>query len=225
MIATALDEVRQRVSTAARRSGRRPEDVLLIAVSKLHPEQAIRDAYALGQRDFGENYAQELRDKARALTSLPDLRWHALGALQRNKARYVAEHATVLHATHSREVATELDRRCAAFGRTLTCLIEVALVPEAGKAGVAPPEVAAAADAIAACGHLRLGGLMCIPPPAAKPEDSRPYFAQLRSLGEALRQAHPKATDLSMGMTADFEVAIEEGATMVRVGTAIFGAR
>jgi pyridoxal phosphate enzyme (YggS family) len=225
MMAASLEEVRQRISAAARRSGRRPEDVLLVAVSKLHPEQAIRDAYALGQRDFGENYAQELRDKARALTGLTDLRWHALGALQRNKARYVAEHATFLHATDTREIATELDRRCAAFRRTLNCLIEVTLVPESGKAGVAPTEVAGLADAIAACPHLRLGGLMCIPPPAQKPEDSRPYFAQLRALGEALRKVHPQATDLSMGMTADFEVGIEEGATLVRVGTAIFGPR
>ena len=225
MIAAALEGVRARVSAAARRSGRLPDDVQLVAVSKLQSEQAIREGYAAGQREFGENYAQELRDKAAALRDLPGLRWHALGALQRNKVRYVAENAEVFHAVDRRDVVAELERRCAAAGRTLECLIEVALVPEEHKAGVAPSEVLPIADAIGASLHLRLVGLMCIPPPAPIAEASRPYFAQLRALGEALRNTHPAALALSMGMSADYEVAIEEGATCVRVGTAIFGKR
>lgn len=224
-IGEALAQVRLRIAEAALRAKRVPSSIQLLAVSKLQPESAIREAYAAGQRDFGENYAQELRDKARALADLPELRLHAIGSLQRNKAKYAAEAAATFQALDRLEVAQELERRCADRGRTLPCLIEVSLAGEQSKSGASPDEVDALAEAIALLPHLQLAGLMCVPPAASNPEATRPFFAQLRELGGRLRRTHPAATELSMGMSADFEVAIEEGATVVRVGTTIFGAR
>jgi pyridoxal phosphate enzyme (YggS family) len=225
MIAEALQRVRARLAEAARRAGRDPASVQLLAVSKTKPEALLREAYTAGQRDFGENYAQELRDKARALADLPDLALHAIGALQVNKVKYVAQHASSFHALDRLEVAQELEKRCAALGRTLPCYLEVAIAGEAQKAGVPPNQVEHLADAVAALPHLRLAGLMCLPPHAERAEDSRPHFARLREVSERLRAHHPEARGLSMGMSADFEVAIEEGATVVRVGTTIFGER
>jgi pyridoxal phosphate enzyme (YggS family) len=217
-VAANLAAVRRRIENACARSGRALESVELIAVSKLHKATLIRDCHAAGQRDFGENYAQELRDKAVELADIPDLRWHAIGPLQTNKAKYVAKHAHAFHALDNSNLAEELSRRRS--GQALRCYIEVNLASEQSKAGLDPANVAAFLDSVRRLPGLQIVGLMSLPPLANDPERSRPYFKSLRELGVKL-----KLSELSMGTTADFEVAIEEGATAVRVGTAIFGER
>lgn len=213
----ALAAVRQQIAAACARAGRPVESVTLVAVSKLHPPEAIRAAHGLGLRDFGENYAQELRDKAAAL-SLEGLRWHAIGPVQQKNAKYVAKAAHTFHALTSREIAEELSRR--REGAPLRVLIEVNLAGEATKAGVAPTEVAALAEKVRALPHLELVGLTAMPPLVENAEENRPHFRALAALARGLGLA-----ELSMGSTADYPVAIEEGATLVRVGTALFGER
>lgn len=198
-------------------TARLPPGVTLIAVSKTQPAEAVREAYAAGQRHFGENYAQEWRAKAEALADLPDLTWHFIGSLQTNKAKYLAGKVAWVHTVDRLELARELSRRCAAAGATMNVLLEVNLGGEAQKGGCAPAEAPALAEAVRALPALALRGLTCIPPPE---EDPRPHFQALRALRDRLGLA-----ELSMGMSADWPVAVEEGATFVRVGTAIFGER
>ncbi|MDQ3262419.1 MAG: YggS family pyridoxal phosphate-dependent enzyme [Myxococcota bacterium] len=213
-----LEAVEARIVAACARAGRPREEVELIAVSKLHPAARIREAYAAGQRLFGENYAQELRDKAEELSPLPGLRWHAIGPLQANKAKYVAKSAHAFHALDRLEIATELSRR--RTGTPLRCYLQVNVAAEDSKSGVAPSEVETLAAQVRALPGLELVGLMALPPLAETVEGLRRPFRTLRALGERLGLG-----GLSMGTTHDFEVAIEEGATAVRVGTAIFGER
>lgn len=214
MIADNLKRIRARVDTACAKAHRSPSEVTLLAVSKLQPAAAIREAYAAGHRDFGENYAQELRDKAAELADLTELRFHAIGPLQTNKAKYVAKAATAFHALDRLDVAQELSRRRTA---PLTCFVEVNVAGESSKSGVAPEEVRAFVDQVRALPNLDVQGLMTLPP---LEQDPRPHFRTLRELAKTL-----SLPQLSMGTTADFEAAIEEGATIVRVGTAIFGER
>ncbi|WP_437952488.1 YggS family pyridoxal phosphate-dependent enzyme [Sorangium sp. So ce296] len=223
-IAPRLEEVRRRIASATARAGRAPGEVRLIAVSKGKPAEAIRAAYAAGQRDFGENYAQELVEKAEALADLDGIVWHAIGQLQRNKAKVVARVAQVVHSVDRDELAVELDRRAAALGRTLDVLLEVNVGGEASKGGCAPGDLAPLVAAVARCAHLRPIGLMTIAPFLEDPADVLPFFAQLRALRDA-HGGHEVLPELSMGMSHDFEAAVAEGATLVRVGTAIFGAR
>ena len=221
-----LGQVRDRVAAAARRAGRDPSSITLIAVSKTRPPEDVRAAYAAGHRDFGENYAQELRDKARVLADLDQLRLHAIGSLQVNKVKYVAQVAHAFHALDDLSIARALDTRCRALARVLPCYIEVSLAPEPGKGGVESEEaVEALLQACAPLSGIEVVGLMCIPPPSPTATSSRPWFRRLNAMAARLRIRHPRLTRLSMGMSQDFEVAIEEGATEVRVGTAIFGAR
>ena len=208
------------MSIAARLAALRarlPAGVTLVAVSKTQPAEAIREAYAAGQRDFGENYAQEWREKAAALADLPDLTWHFIGGLQTNKAKYLAGEVAWVHTVDRLDLARELSRRCAAAGATVKVLLEVNLGGEAQKAGCAPAQLAPLAAAVRALPALDLRGLTCIPPPE---DDPRPHFRALRALRDELG-----LTELSMGMSGDWPVAVEEGATMVRIGTAIFGSR
>ncbi len=216
-IAARLAVVRARIDAACAVAGRDPAEVTLVAVSKKHPAAAIREAYAAGQRDFGENYAQELRDKMRELDDLPDIRWHAIGHLQANKAKYVAGKALV-HTLDRADLAQELVRRA---GGTVACLVEVNVADEPQKSGVSPDDLPERLAELRAVAGLELRGLMCIPPDADDPEDTRRWFRRLRELRDTLL---PDGA-LSMGMSHDYAVAIEEGATLVRVGTAIFGAR
>ncbi|WP_235879933.1 YggS family pyridoxal phosphate-dependent enzyme [Polyangium aurulentum] len=219
-----LHAVRASIDEATARSGRPPASVRLLAVSKSKPPEAIRAAYAAGQRDFGENYVQEMVDKARLLEDLAGIRWHFIGSLQRNKAKLAAGVAEVIHTVDREELATELDRRAAAAGRVIEVLVEVNVGGEASKSGCAPEAVGALLAAVKRAEHLRVKGLMAIPPYADDPEAARPFFTRLR----ALRDEHGGPSllpELSMGMSHDFPVAIEEGATLVRVGTAIFGER
>ena len=223
-IPAQLAEVKQRIEEATRRAGRAPGSARLVAVSKGKPAEAIRAAFAAGQRDFGENYAQELIAKAEALSGLADLRWHAIGQLQRNKAKQVARVASVVHSVDRVDLAGELDRRAGAASRAIDVLVEVNIAGEATKSGCAPGEAAAVLDAIAEASNLRAVGFMTMAPFFDDPELARPMFAALRALRDKLGGASA-LPELSMGMSHDFEVAIEEGATLVRVGTAIFGAR
>jgi len=196
----------------------------LVAVSKFQPASAIREAYAAGQREFGENYVQELEQKAKELADLPELRWHMIGHLQRNKARFVANLASVLHTAHSVELVRELDKRATERAQPLRTLVEVNVGGEAQKSGAAPEALSEILDAIDAAAHLSLAGLMCVPPHTEDPQGARPFFDQL----VALRDLHGGAArlpELSMGMTSDLEHAVLAGATIVRVGTAIFGER
>jgi pyridoxal phosphate enzyme (YggS family) len=194
-----------------------PPGVTLVAISKTQPPEAIREAYQAGQRHFGENYAQEWRAKAEALADLPDLVWHFVGGLQTNKARLLAGRVQWIHTVDRIELARELSRRTAAAGAALKVLLEVNVGGEAQKSGCGPAEVAALAGAVRGLPGLSLEGLMCIPPPEADP---RPHFRALRTLRDELG-----LRELSMGMSADWRVAVAEGATLVRLGTALFGAR
>ncbi len=215
-----LEAVRRRIERAAARVGRDPQEVTLLAVGKRHPLSAIEALRAAGQRDFGENYLQELRDKARALPDGPPVRWHAIGPVQRNKARYAARLAHVVHTVSGVTLAEELSRRAEAAGRALDIYVQVNLAGEPQKAGVPPEALDGLLEACRALPALRLRGLMTLPPASPDPEASRPWFRRLRRLAETHELA-----GLSMGMSADLEVAVEEGATVVRVGTALFGPR
>lgn len=224
-IAKNLTLIRQRIEAAAARSGRSASSVTLVAVSKQQPPSLIREAYDAGQRAFGENYAQDLRDKAADLADL-DISWHFIGHLQKNKAKYVAKAASVMETIDSLDLAQELDRR---LERPLRCLVEVNVGGEATKSGIDPDSVVPLIRSLGGLKNIRVTGLMAIPPfDENDPEFSRPYF---RRLAELLRRTNDELKleiplrDISMGMSHDFEVAIEEGATIIRVGTAIFGER
>jgi pyridoxal phosphate enzyme (YggS family) len=229
-IAENIAEVRERIEAAARRSGRSPEQVALMAVSKTHPVDRIREAYAAGLRLFGENRVQEFAGKAGALADLAGTEWHMIGHLQTNKASKAAELFSALDSVDSVKLADKLDLAARTLGKELRVLIEINVGGEAAKTGLAPDsreleEVLLAAPRLEA---LEFRGLMTVPPFTDDPEDARPYFRKLRELRDAIaaRKLPGASMDvLSMGMSHDFEVAIEEGSTCVRVGTAIFGER
>jgi len=224
-ITAALGEVRARIRAAALASQRPADSVTLVAVSKLQPAQAVREAYAAGQRDFGENYVQELAQKAEALRDLTELRWHLIGHLQRNKAKQVVGLVSLVHTVDSLELARELAKRRSGVGpEPLPVLIEISIAGEAQKHGAAPAELAELCDGIEALPALRLRGLMCVPPLTDEPAKARSHFDALVELRERHGGA-ARLPELSMGMTQDLEHAIAAGATLVRVGTAIFGAR
>jgi PLP dependent protein len=223
-IADRFALVRRRIETAALAAGRPPQSIALLAVAKRQPDEAIREAYRLGLRAFGENYAQELVGKAERLRDLEGIEWHLIGHLQSNKARAIAPVAHVVHTVDSDHLARELDRRMARAGRRLQVLIEVNVAKDPSKSGCAPSELSGVIDAVRASSSLDLRGLMTMPPYTEDPEGARRYFSELRSL----RNLHGGADllpELSMGMSHDLEVAIAEGATVVRIGTAIFGER
>jgi len=214
------------MARACERAGRSPEEVTLVCVSKTVRADAVRAAYEAGARDFGENYGQELRDKASALADLPGVRWHFIGGLQRNKVKYTSA-ARLIHSIDSAELVAEVERRAAAAGRVQEVLVQLNLAGEETKSGIGEPELEDLLAAFATCRSCRCVGLMTMPPFFDDPERARPIFARLRELRD--RHAAPRPgvdlRHLSMGMSGDFEVAIEEGATLIRVGTAIFGER
>jgi pyridoxal phosphate enzyme (YggS family) len=219
-------EVERRIAAACVRAGRERASVTLVGASKLQPAALLREAYDLGLRVFGENRVQEAVKKAAELP--PDADWHLLGPLQSNKVRAAVAAFSTFHAVDRASIAHELEREAARQGRRIVGFAEVNLGGEATKHGFAAEGLAAALAPIAAFRHLELRGLMAIPPPASSPEGSRPWFRQLSALLRELA-ARPewsgRMTELSMGMSDDFEVAIEEGATRVRVGTRLFGER
>jgi len=223
-IAERLAGVSGRIASAAERAGREPSGVTLVAVSKNHGPEAIREAYAAGQREFGENYAQELRDKALALADLKGLRWHFIGHLQRNKAKLVAPHAALLETVDSERLAEELSRLAEVGGARIPCLVQVNVGDEGQKSGCSPSTAAAVISAVERAPGLELAGLMTLPPFDLDASETRVHFRALSELREACGGA-ARLPNLSMGMSHDFEEAIAEGATIVRVGTAIFGSR
>ncbi len=218
-MATAVGEVRAAITAACSRAGRAPDDVLLVAVSKFQPDELVRAAAACGLRDFGENRAQALDARAVDLGDVPGLRWHAVGPLQRNKARIVAARAACFHALDRVEVADAVAERRREHD-PLAVYVQVNIAAEPTKAGVAPADLGPLLDAVRARPALDLVGLMAMPPPVRVADDNRRHFAALRELG----LAHG-VRGLSMGTTDDFEVAIEEGATAVRIGRRLFGDR
>jgi PLP dependent protein len=194
-----------------------PPGVTLVAVSKTQPPEAIREAHAAGQRDFGENYVQEWREKAAALADLPGLTWHFIGSLQTNKVKYLAGKVGLVHTVDREELGREIAKRWEKAGARARVLVEVNLGGEESKGGCRPDAVPGLVERLRLLPALDVAGLTCIPPPE---DDPRPHFRALRALRDGLGLA-----ELSMGMSGDYPIAIEEGATIVRVGTAIFGQR
>jgi pyridoxal phosphate enzyme (YggS family) len=226
-IAARLNGVRERIADAAGRAKRSPSSIRLIAISKTFPIEAVRAAAASGQVDFGENKVQEAQAKILAAGGLP-LRWHLVGHLQSNKARKAASLFDVIHSIDSPDLLRKVDEGAAERGRLVDVLIQVDLAHEATKYGAREEEVPSILDAGRTCRAARVVGLMVLPPATDNPDDARPYFAALRQLRDRyVTGGVPPAmlTELSMGMSHDFEVAIQEGATMVRVGSAILGER
>ena len=223
-IADRINQVRERIDAAARRAGRNPEEITLMAVSKTHPAQSVVSAYQAGIRIFGESRVQEFATKASVVQSLRDARWKLIGHLQANKANKAAE---LFHAVHSVDSLRLLEKLGTS---SLEVLIEVNVGGETAKSGL-PAEIRAVDDLLnAAAGlpHIQIHGLMTIPPHTEDPEGARPYFSKLRSLRDEIARrkfSGVSMEQLSMGMSHDFEVAIEEGSTCVRIGTAIFGER
>ncbi len=230
--AARLASVRERIALAAARAGRRAEEITLVGVSKRQPAEAVAQLVELGLVHCGENFVQEAREKIPRVAALLGARvpapcWHFIGRLQRNKAKLAAEGFDVIEAVDRLELAEALSAYAAAAGRTLEVLVQVNVSGESQKGGATPGALSALAQAVTRLPALRLVGLMAVPAASEQPEAARPAFAQLRRLRDELRRAAPELAlpHLSMGMSADFEIAIEEGATIVRVGTALFGPR
>jgi pyridoxal phosphate enzyme (YggS family) len=229
-LADQLSLVRDRISGAAHRAGRNPDDISLLAVCKTFPAEAILEAYAVGQRLFGENRVQEFADKFPAVAYLPDAHFHMIGHLQSNKAAKAAEIFHAVDSIDSAKLAQRLNDAAQKMGKALDVLIEINVGGEEAKSGLDPdsPEIEAILSQAPEWKHLKIRGLMTVPPFTDDPEGARPYFRELRALRDSLAaRSYPKVTldVLSMGMSHDFEVAIEEGSTCVRIGTAIFGER
>jgi hypothetical protein len=219
-----LAAVLARIERAARRAGRDPAGVRLLAVSKQQPAEAVAAAADAGQREFGENYVREGVAKIEALAGRP-LTWHFIGQLQANKTREVAEHFQWVHTVDRERVATRLDAQRPHYAPPLEVLLQVRLGDEPGKGGVEPAELPRLAEFVAGLPRLKLRGLMCLPPPATDEPAQRVPFARLRHLLEDLNTRGHVLDTLSMGMSADLEAAVLEGATLVRIGTAVFGPR
>jgi pyridoxal phosphate enzyme (YggS family) len=225
-LAERIEKVRERIEAAARRAGRDPDDVRLVAVSKTVPPDRIRAAAAAGLTVFGENRVQEARDKIMALP--PDLTWHLVGSLQRNKARLAAGLFGMIESVDRLSLAATLDDAARRRPQPLPVLVQVNIGDETQKSGVSPQDLPELLRRMSGLEAIRVRGLMAIPPWQDEPEASRPYFRALRELANRMHSLGIEGLsldELSMGMSSDFEVAIEEGATIVRVGTAIFGSR
>ena len=227
-ISERFSEVKKRVDGAALRSGRDPADVILVAVTKTHPAAEINEAIEAGATDIGENRVQEILEK---IDDVAPVRWHLIGHLQTNKVRQVIDKVVMIHSVDSLKLAREINKRAAAAGIVMDVLIEINSAMEETKSGIAAGDLKQLVTEITAeCENVRVCGIMCIPPIAADPEDSRPYFKEAAELFKEMKGWDLPAerfapTELSMGMSGDFEVAIEEGATIVRVGSSIFGPR
>ena len=219
-VAAAIERVRERIALACQRAGRDPSSVQLVSVSKGHPEELIRLAYDAGMRVFGENYAQELAEKATRLSDLPEIGWRFIGHLQRNKIKLIERAQATVDTVDSLRLAEAISTRAAARRATVEVLVQVNIGDERQKSGCKPDEVTALVESIRALPNVTLRGLMTVAPHLEDAEDTRPFFVALRELAQA--QGLP---ELSMGMTHDLDQAVEEGSTMLRIGTAIFGPR
>jgi hypothetical protein len=227
IITQNIAEIRSRMADAARRSGRDPEDILLIAVTKLHEPDEIEEAIAAGVTDIAENKVQEIQKKYDQIVS--PVNWHLIGHLQTNKVKYIIDKVVMIHSVDSVHLAQEIDKRAAAAGKTMDVLLQVNAAHEESKFGLDPKDVPQVMqDILDTCPHVKIRGLMHIAPWSDDPEEIRPYFREVKQLYETLsRVDHPNAdfAYLSMGMSHDFETAIEEGSNIIRVGTSIFGER
>ena len=227
-IAERYKEIRQRKDAAAVRCGRNPEDITVMAVTKTHTADEINQVIEAGATDIGENRVQELLEK---YESVKPVRWHLIGHLQTNKVKNIIDKVVMIHSVDSMRLAREIDKRSAAAGITMDVLIEINSAMEDTKSGIAAEDLRELVTEIAAeCNNIRVRGIMCIPPMAAEPEDARPYFREAAKLFEEMKewqlpQERFCPDTLSMGMSGDFEVAVEEGSTIVRVGSSIFGPR
>jgi len=222
-----LQRVRGAIEQAAGRAGRNPADVTLVVVTKTFDDQTVRDVIAAGAADIGENYVQEARAKIETV-GRQAARWHFIGGLQKNKAKYIVRLFDLVHSVDGADLAAEIDRRAKIEGRVMDVLIQVDISREAQKSGVMEEDLAGVVREIAPFSNIAVKGLMGMPPFGREPEASRPYFRRMRELFEevaSMKIPRVEMTELSMGMSNDFEVAVEEGATIVRVGTAIFGQR
>ncbi|HJD33811.1 MAG TPA: YggS family pyridoxal phosphate-dependent enzyme [Candidatus Mediterraneibacter tabaqchaliae] len=226
MLRENLQEVEERIQEACRRAGRDRSEVTLVAVSKTKPVSMLKEAYDLGVRVFGENKVQEIREKYEALPK--DIEWHMIGHLQTNKVKYIADKVSLIHSVDSLRLAETIEKEAVKHNRIVDILLEVNVAEEESKFGIKTSEVLALAENVVQLPHIRLRGLMTIAPFVENPEKNRAIFANLHELYVDIKDKNidnGTVSILSMGMTNDYEVAIEEGATMVRVGTGIFGAR
>ena len=226
MLKANLDHVKELVNEACVRRGRDASEVTIVAVSKTKPEEAIMELYDAGHRDFGENYIQELRKKHDDLPK--DIRWHMIGHLQRNKVKYIAEYIHLIHSVDSYALAETINKEAAKHGRIIPILIEVNVGGEESKFGISPEEAPGLVEQISQLPNIRIEGFMTSAPYFEDPEEDRACFANLRDLSVDIGSKkidNVKVNALSMGMSNDYIVAVEEGSTMVRVGTSIFGAR
>ena len=224
MVAENVKKIRQQIAAACLRAGRTSEEVVLIAVSKTFGSHLVREALAAGIHDIGENYIQELRQKHEELGQ-EDVRWHVIGHLQSNKIKYIAPWVHCIQAVDTIGLGREIDKYAENAGRTITILVEVNTSGEQSKFGAVPEETVSVVQQLSRLPHVHVDGLMTIGPFLPDPESSRPSFRMLKELKSEVEKEGIPVRHLSMGMTNDFEVAIEEGATMVRIGTAIFGRR
>lgn len=225
-IAANIAQIRDRITAACQRAGRNPEAVRLIAVSKVKPATDIDAAFTCGQQLFGESYVQEFRDKSPEVQS--PVEWHYIGGLQSNKVKYLRGKVAMIHSVDRLSLAEEISRQWHKIDADCKILLQVNIGEESQKSGSGPAELEQLARAVAALPNLQICGLMCLPPYCADAEEVRPYFRRMRELYEQIDQLQlpgVSMAELSMGMSGDFEVAVEEGATLVRVGTAIFGER
>ncbi|SFA71639.1 hypothetical protein SAMN05216249_101176 [Acetitomaculum ruminis DSM 5522] len=226
MVKENLKEVISRVEAACKRSGRKPEDVTLIAVSKTKPIEMIEEAYSAGTREFGENKPQEMKEKYEVLPK--DINWHMIGTLQRNKVKYVVPRASLIHSVDSLKLAEEIDKEAKKINKVMPVLIEVNVAKEDTKAGIYTEELMSLIEDVSRLENVQIKGLMTIAPYVENQEENREIFRTLKQLSVDIAEKNIDNVImqiLSMGMTNDYEVAIEEGATMVRVGTGIFGER
>ena len=222
-----IKKVTGRISDAAKRAGRNPEEITLVAVSKRVEAERVLEAVNCGLSTFGENYAQELRDKRRLIeeSSESPVSWHFIGRLQKNKVKYVVGNVGLIHSLDSLSVAREIDKKAERLGTSAKVLIEVDTSGEETKGGIRTDMLESFLEDLSTLKSIEVKGLMTMPPYFDDPEEARPYFKRLREIRDGLKSEYPGLSELSMGMSGDFEVAIEEGTTIVRIGTSIFGPR
>ncbi len=221
-----LKKIKETIYNTCVRCGRDPEEIMLVAVSKLHPSEKIRKLYKAGHLDFGENYVQEAMKKQKKLEDLKEIRWHFIGRIQTNKAKFIVGNFWLVHSVDSLKVAQALNKRASLQKITQLVLIQVNIGEEKQKGGIKKEETIKLAEEILKLENLKLKGLMCLPPYFEDPEKVRPFFKQMRYLKEEIERAlNIRLPYLSMGMSSDFVQAIEEGANILRIGTSIFGER
>lgn len=219
-----LERVLRRIEGVAKRSGRDPNDITLVAVSKNFPADAVKEAYSLGIRNFGENRAQELREKYEELKDL-NITWHFIGRIQTNKVKYFVQIAEYVHSVWRKEELDEIEKRASKIGKVMKIFVEMNISGEESKAGIRESEISDFLKLVNNYKHIKIIGLMTMAPLVEDPEEIRWVFRRLRKIRDEMSKEFPSLKELSMGMSNDFEVAIEEGATFVRIGTAIFGPR